>query len=132
MKPDLWEMVNKGSYEITTQALLAATIKHSRLVGDFMDQVIGQHWRTYADKITIKDWDDYLEICTQVDPNIDNWSNSTRSKLKQIVFRILAESKYISSARSLKLLPVSIIPEIKKYLINHSENYILRCMQVTE
>ena len=35
MGPDLWEMVHTGTADLSTQALLAAAIKHSRLLGDF-------------------------------------------------------------------------------------------------
>ncbi len=65
MKPDLWEIVDTGSADVVIQALLAAAIKHSQLVGDFMDTVIRQHWQTFAEKISVKDWKDFLEICAQ-------------------------------------------------------------------
>ncbi|MBC2711236.1 MAG: DUF1819 family protein [Desulfosarcina sp.] len=95
--PDLWEMIHIGAADLSTQALLAAAIKHSRLLGDFMETVVKMHWRTFNQKITIRDWKNYLETCAQVDPKINKWTDSTRSKLKQIVFRILAEAKYIDS-----------------------------------
>ena len=131
-QPALWEMIDQGSNDIATQALLAATIKHSRLLGDFMDQVIRSHWKTFITKISTTDWNSYLETCIQKDPIIDTWTDSTRAKLKQVVFRILAESKYIDGTRSLKLLPVSIVPEVKQYLLKNSEEYVLRCMNVTQ
>ena len=132
MKPDLWVIVDNGSADVAIQALLAAAIKHSRLVGDFMDTVIRQHWQTFKEKISAKDWKDFLEICAQVDPKVDEWTETTRSKLKQIVFRILAESKYIASTRSPKLLPVSIVPDVRQYLVKNLEDYVLRCMEVTQ
>jgi hypothetical protein len=132
MEPDLWEIVDTGSADVVIQALLVAAIKHNRLVGDFMDTVIRQHWQTFAEIISVKDWKDFLEICAQIDPKVDEWTDSTRSKLKQIVFRILAESKYIDSTRSLKLLPVSIVHDVRQYLVKNSEDYVLRCMEVTQ
>ena len=131
MNPELWDIVDKGPIDSIIQALLAATIKHSHLVGDFMDTVIRQHWQTFTKKVSVKDWKDFLETCAQVDPNIEKWTDSTQSKLKQVVFRILAESKYIVNTRSSQLLPVSIVPEVKQYLVNNSEEYALRCMEVT-
>ena len=132
MTPKLWEIVDKGSMDIAVQAILAASIKHSRLLGDFMDKTLREHWRTFTKNISIKDWKDFLETCAQVDPKVDKWTDSTRSKLKQVVFRILAESKYIACTKSLRLLPVSIIPDIRKYLIENSEDYVLCCMEVTQ
>ena len=132
MKPELWEMVSERTTEVATQALLAAAIKHSRLLGDFMEKVVRENWRTFNQKITKNDWNHFLETCTQADPRINQWSESTKSKLKQIVFRILAESKYLDNTRSGKLQPVSIIPEIKKYLLVNHERYVLGCMAATQ
>lgn len=132
MKPDLWVLVDKGSSEVVTQALLAAAIKHSRLLGDFMDKMLRENWRTFKRQIFPKDWDLFLEFCIQTDPKISSWSGSTLSKLRQVVFRILAEARYIDSTRSFKILPVSIVPEVRNYLVANSEEYVLRCMEATK
>ena len=131
MKPALWEFIAQGSSDMAVQGILAATIKHSRLLGDFMNTVIRQHWRTFVKEITDKDWKDFIETCAQVDPGIDQWTDSTQAKIKQVVFRILNESKYIDNTKSLQLLPVLVIPEVRQYLIKNSEKYVLRCMEVT-
>ncbi|MFP3983853.1 MAG: DUF1819 family protein [Desulfurivibrionaceae bacterium] len=132
MSPALWEIIVNGSADVTTQAVLAAAIKHSRLLADFMDQVIRQHWQTFNTKLSTRDWRDYLKNCTQVQPSLDQWSESTRKKLKQVVFRILAEAGYVDGTKTLNLQPVSVIPEIRKYLVDHNETDILRCMEVTQ
>lgn len=132
MEPELWDLIVRGSSDVTVQALLAAAIKHSPLLGDFMDTVIRQHWRTFIKKLNDKDWKDFINTCVQVDPSIEQWRASTRAKLKQVIFRILAESKYIDNTKDLKLLPVSVIPEIRQYLLKNSEHHILHCMEVTQ
>jgi hypothetical protein len=126
----LWKLVRDGSSEVASQALLAAAIKHNRLIGDFMDTILRQHWLTFTKEICVNDWNRFLETCAQIDPQVDKWKDSTRSKLKQIVFRILAEAKYVDSTRTCKLLPVSIAPEVKKYLVKKQERYVLRCMEI--
>jgi len=132
MEPDLWELICKGNNDISVQALLSAAIKYSRLVGDFLDQVVRKHWRTFKPVISVKDWKYFIEICAQADPHVLEWTESTRAKLKQVVFRILAESNYIDSTRSGKIKPVIVLPEIRKYLTRHSEEYVLRCMLATQ
>lgn len=130
MDKALWSLVRDGSSQVASQALLSAAIKHSRLLGDFMNTVLQQHWQTFIKKIDLKDWNLYLEQCAQIDPGVDIWKETTRSKLKQIVFRILAEAKYIENTRSCKLIPVSLTPEIKSYLVKNKEDYVLRCMNI--
>ena len=131
MKSDLWKLIAKGDKEMATQALLAAAIKHSCLLGDFMYQIARERWQTFEKYVRTSDWNKFIEICAQSEPHILKWSDSTMAKLRQVIFRILAEARYLESTRSLKLLPVSIVPEVRSYLINNSEDYVLRCMDVT-
>ncbi len=131
MDKALWVLVRDGSAEVASQALLAAAIKHSRLIGDFLDTIMRQHWQTFTKKINVKDWNLYLEQCAQIDPQVDTWKATTRSKLKQIVFRILAEAKYIDNTKTCNLIPISLSPEVKTYLVKNKEDYVLSCMDIT-
>jgi len=132
MQPEFWKIIDISSADVVIQCLLAASIKQSRLLGDYMDKVMGEHWRTFKRCLTHNDWNDFLEMCSQVDPVVDSWSTSTQEKLKQVIFRILAESKYLDSSRKLNMLPVALIPEVKEYLVNNDEKYVLRCMEITQ
>jgi hypothetical protein len=131
MKPDHWEMVAEGHTSLATQAVMAAAVKHSHLIGDFMQSVVRQHWQTFQKSISNSDWYRFMETCAQVDHRVEAWTEKTRAKLKQVVFRVLAEAGYIKSTKSLLLQPVSIEPELRKYLDVHSEVYVLRCMSAT-
>ncbi|MCJ7602407.1 MAG: DUF1819 family protein [Desulfobulbaceae bacterium] len=132
MTPEHWALVKDGTAEVATCALLAAAVKHSRLLGDFMGNVCRQHWLTYNRSLSNKDWREFLEICSQVDQVVGEWTAMTTSKLRQVVYRILAEAGYVDSTRKLNLQPVSIVPEVRQYLTNHSEKYILQCMECTK
>ena len=132
MKPALWQMIAEGSKEVATQALLASAIKHSLLLGDFMYQVVKEQWITFERQLSPLHWNRFMDMCRQVDPHVLEWSDSTVAKLRQVIFRILAESGYIDNTRSLKLQHVSIVPEVRNYLLANSEDYVIRCMEVTE
>jgi hypothetical protein len=132
MKPELWDIVHYGKSDVSVQALLAAAIKHSRLLGDFLSQVVHENWRTFKPKINVKDWKYFFDTCSQADPKMLQWTESTQKKLKQIIFRILAESSYIDTIRSGQLQSVTVLPEISKYLTDNSERYVLSCMEATQ
>jgi hypothetical protein len=132
MTPEHWALVKDGNAEVSNQALLAAADKHSCLLGDFMSNVCRQHWLTFNRTLSDKDWREFLETCSQVDLAVGEWTATTTSKLRQVVFRILAEAGYVDSTRKLNLQPVSIVPEVRAYLTNHSEDYILQCMECTK
>ena len=61
---------------------------------------------------------------------VSTCSEKNEAKLGQVVFRILAEARYLNSTRSLKITPVHLTPEIRNYLVAHKETYLLECMDV--
>jgi len=130
MQPELWKIIGQGMTDVVIQALLASAIKHSHLLGDFMDQILRDHWQTFRNKISVSDWQNFLETCTQIDSKVQTWKETTRNELRHVIFRILVEAKYVNNTRSLELLPVTIVPEVKKYLLDHSEEYVLKCMEI--
>jgi len=132
MKQEIWEMIYCGSSDLAAQSVLVCAIKHSRLLGDFMYEVIRDHWLTFDLHISSKDWREFWDSCSQIDPGILEWSEKTYNKLRQVVFRILAEASYLDNTKTLKLLPVIVLPEVRGYLLNNDEEYVLKCMQVTE
>lgn len=129
MRPALWRLID-GNSEVATQALLAAAIKHSRLLSEFMRLVVKREVRAYHNELSLKDWRNFLEECALIDPEINHWAQITRNKLGQVVFRILAEARYIESTRSPKLQSVQIAGEVKKYLLQNNETYVLDCMEI--
>ncbi|WP_462269042.1 DUF1819 family protein [Desulfobacter sp.] len=81
MDKALWSLVRDGSFQVASQALLAAAIKHSRLPGDFMNTVLRQHRQTFTKIIDVKDWNLYLEQCAQINPEVGLWKETTRNNL---------------------------------------------------
>ena len=130
MKPGLWKLVYAGSSTVTAHALLASGIKQSRLLGDFMILVLKEKWLTFDNIISPKDWSHFMELCIQKDDHAAAWSEKTVRKLRQVTFRILVEAKYIDSASSPRLLPVMIEPEVREYLVENSEDYVIRAMEM--
>ncbi len=130
MQEDLLQLVVNGNREVAIQALIAAAIKHSRLLGGFIDEVIRVHIKTFNTQLTLRDWKNYFSDCEQRDNSLKKLSESKKKKLGQVIFRILAEAGYIDSTRSLKLTPVQIVPDLYNMLANSGEDYVLKCMDV--
>ncbi len=129
---DFWLMIRDGSHEQAVQTLLAASIAHSRLLGDFIKQVVQLRIKTFQKQVTYREWDSFFEECTHRDASITTWAESTAKKIRQVVFRILAESKIIDSTRSLNLIPFSLLPEVRKLLEKHDQQYVLQCLEAIQ
>lgn len=127
-----WEMVVDREHEVVTQLLLAAAVKHSQLLGDFMRLVYADRQRRLESALAPIDWQDFLAECVHRDAAVAGWSNATKAKLFQVVVRILAEAKYLESSRSMKLSPRSLHPDVQRYLRSHGESHVLECLERTQ
>ena len=124
-----WEMLVLREYEVVTQLLLASAVKHSQLLGDFMLRVYADRQRRLEPALASMDWQDFLAECAHHDAAVAEWSDSTKAKLFQVIVRILAEAKYLESARSMRLTPQSLHPDVRRYLSTHHETYVLDCLE---
>ncbi|MBY0411144.1 MAG: DUF1819 family protein [Burkholderiaceae bacterium] len=129
LDPQGWEMVAERGSEVQIQLLLAAAIKHSPLLGDFMRNVYAFRQRRLEPALEPRDWPDFLTECAHNDSAVALWADSTQAKLFQVIVRILAESKYIDNPRTMKLTPRSLHPAVRRYLAERQETYVLECLE---
>jgi hypothetical protein len=126
----LWKLVRDGSVVEATHACLAAAVKASHLLGDFLDLVLRDQYRTFKETLALTIWADYIQSCRGRDPDMPQWSESTITRLRSSVYSILAEAGYIDSTKTRKLQGVHIVKPVLNYLEEHNEQYVLRCIQV--
>jgi Putative inner membrane protein (DUF1819) len=131
MDADLWKLVRDGTGSVATHAVLAAAVKHSPLLGDFLDLVVREKFRVFDPKLTPAAWEDYLNDCRGRDPDMPLWTEITRRRLKSSVFQTLAQAGFLENTKTLKLQPVHIARPVIDYLQDHDESYFLRCTQVS-
>ena len=131
MEAPLWRLVRDGTGTVATHAVLAAAVKHSHLLGDFLDLVVREHYRLFRATLSNRCWEDYLDECRGRDPEMPIWNESTRKRLRSSVFQILAQAGYIENTRSRQLQTVHIASQVLHYLERHNEHYVLRCIQVS-
>lgn len=124
-----WKMVTERENEVVIQLLMAAAVKHSHLLGDFMLRVYADRQRRLEPALAPTDWQDFLPECAHHDAAVAGWSNSTKAKLFQVIVRILVEAKYLDNVRTMKLTPQSLHPDVRRYLSAHGETYALDCLE---
>jgi hypothetical protein len=130
MGDDLWRLVRDGNKIVATHAVLAAAIKQSALLGDFLDLVVREQYRAFKPKLSKGIWEDYLKDCRGRDREMPLWNESTRRRLRSSVYQMLSQAGFIENTRTLKLQPLHIAPQVLQYLRAHGEDYVLRCIQV--
>ena len=80
MGPELWALVRDGTGSVATHATFAAAVKHSPLLGDFLE-VVSEQYRLFSPSLSNKLFDDYLEGCRGRDPEMPQWNETTRRRL---------------------------------------------------
>lgn len=128
MTPELWRMVRDGTVVVATHALLAAAIKHSPLLADFLDLVVRDQYRRFGETLPRKLWYDFLEGCRGRDPQLPQWREVTMRRVGSSVFQILAQAGYLADTRSLRLQRPPIPTEVIGYLERNREDHVLRCI----
>ena len=110
------QLVAEGDGELTTQVLLAAATRHSRLLSDFLRDVYAADLRRLEKTLSHRQWEAFLAECEHRDPAVGEWAATTRKKLFQVIVRILAEARYLDSARHMGLTPPMLHPRARAYL----------------
>lgn len=96
--------------DVAKQICLYAMMKQYRLIWDFMTTVIGEKYRLSDATFGKIDLNSYFLRLQEQDDWVATWSDSTISKLKQVIKKILVENEYIDNVKSTKLNPVWLQP----------------------
>lgn len=123
-----WTLIVDDETEVCTQVLLAAAIRHSRLLADFLSEVYAQDLRQLERHLRHRQWDAFLTDCEQRDLSVATWAASTRLKLFQVIVRILAEAKYLESSKTMVLTPPMLHPSTRSYLTTLGDRETLHRM----
>lgn len=130
MDSGLWRMVSEGDKNLATQALFAATLKHSRLLRDFMDLVLRDEYRLLHTELEMALWTGFLIGCESRDPSVARWSDSTKQRLRSTVFQILSQAGFLADTTARKLKKIMVLPELRDYLSTRGDLIVLNCLQM--
>ena len=129
LNQEAWALIAESEQEVALQLLLAAAIKHSKLLGDFIKDVYAQHLRRLESTLSHHLWEGFLTECIHRDEQVSEWADSTKEKLFQVIIRILTESKYLDSSRKMNLTPPMLHPAVISYLKRNNESQVLAVME---
>lgn len=115
-KADSLELINivaNDSSEAAKQACLFLMMNYYRLVWEFMISVIGEKYRTKNYSFTKMDLNSFFTRLQEQNDTVASWSDSTVSKCKQVLKRLLVENGYLDNNKSETLNRVLIDFSIK-------------------
>lgn len=111
--------------EVAKQICLYAMMKQYRLIWDFMITVIGEKYRLSDTTYGKIDLNSYFLRLQEQDDWVATWSDSTVTKLKQVITKMLVENEYIDNIKSTKLNPVWLHSVLKNAIRENGDEIAL-------
>lgn len=111
--------------DVAKQICLYAMMKQYRLIWDFMITVIGEKYRLSDITFGKIDLNSYFLRLQEQDDWVATWSDSTVTKLKQVIAKMLVENEYIDNIKSTKLNPVWLQPVLENAIRENGDEIAL-------
>lgn len=107
------------------QICLYAMMKQYRVVWEFMVTVIGEKYRLGDMSFGKMDLNVFFIRLQEQNDQVAAWSDSTITKLKQVLSKTLTENGYIDNSKSDHLNPVWLNPTLEHVIRNNNDNAVL-------
>lgn len=111
--------------DISKQICLYAMMKQYRLVWDFMITVIGEKYRLEDTSFGKLDLNVFFMRLQEQDDWVATWSDSTITKVKQVLNKMLVENEYIDSTSADHLNPVWLGPILENAIRSNNDDIVL-------
>jgi hypothetical protein len=126
-----WRAMRDGDDELATQVAFCAALERNLLLVEFIETVLKDAFVTRAEVLEPYHWGDFLEDRSYRDPAIETWTESSRKKMGQVIYRMLAEVGLLRSTRSMKLQHLLVRPEVRALLEDSYRQRIKACLEVS-
>lgn len=111
--------------DVAKQICLYALMKQSRLVWEFMLTVIGEKYRLRDTSFGKIDLNTFFMRLQEQNDTVASWSDTTITKLKQIIARVLVETEYLDNRGANHLNPVWLHPVLENAIRSNGDTAIL-------
>ena len=126
-----WRAIRDGDDELATQVVFCSALERNLLLVEFIETVLKDAFVTRAGVLEPYHWNEFLDERSHRDSAITTWTESSRKKMAQVVYRMLAEVGLLKSTRNMKLQNLMIRSEVR-VLLDDSYRYRLKaCLEVS-
>lgn len=117
-------IVNQPS-DVAKQICLYAMMRQYRLVWDFMITVIGSKYKLMETAYSRMDVNTFFMRLQEQDDWVASWSDSTITKLKQVLTKLLVENEYLDNIKADHLNPVWLNPVLENAIRSNNDELAL-------
>ena len=111
--------------DVAKQICLYAMMKQYRLVWDFMVTVVGEKYRLLDTTFGKVDLNTFFLRLQEQDDWVATWSDSTITKVKQVLNKMLVENEYLDNLNADRLNPVWLNPVLENAIRSNGDEVAL-------
>jgi len=111
--------------EVAKQINLYAMMRYSRLMREFMINLIGEKYRQHDFNFSRKDLNVFFSHLQEQNDGVAGWSDKTLGKLKQVLRKCLVETQLLDSAKDTTLNPIFISVELENGIRENNDHEAL-------
>ena len=111
--------------DVAKQVCLYAMMRQYRLVWDFMLTVVGNKYRKLDSSFGKMDLNVFFMRLQEQDDWVATWSETTITKVRQVLTKILVENEYLDSINASHLNPVLISPLLENAIREDGQEIVL-------
>jgi hypothetical protein len=118
---DQLSILADGTRQEQNQILWLAVCRQYRFVREFAIEVMREKYLRLDLELSYRDFDAFFNAKAEWNDGLDQTKDSTRKKLRQVLFRILTEADLISPSD--QILPMMISSKVVKAIADDDVNY---------
>ena len=118
------EFVNEANSSDIRNLIFLAILKTYRFIFEFMAEVISKKVLMFDYKILNSDYETFFESKKYAVEQLENITEATQYKLKQVLFRILEEAMVIDNTKSKNILKPHLSGEVIELIVKDNPVYL--------
>ncbi len=118
------EYVNEANSSDIRNLIFLSILKTYRFIYEFMAEVISKKVLMFDYKILNSDYETFFESKKYAVEQLENITEATQYKLKQVLFRILEEAMIIDNTKSKNILKPHLSSEVIELILKDNPTYL--------
>jgi len=115
---DELELLFEGDHQEQAYLLWLAICRHYKFIREFSVEIIRERFLTLRYDLSYEDFDAFFNAKMEWHEELEKITDSTRNKLRQVLFRIMRESELLNSDNH--IIPAMLSARLVNVICNHS------------
>lgn len=111
------EVLQNGSYKSQNEIAFLAVCKYFDFIRDFVIEVVREKYMVFDYELTEGDYFSFFRRKAEFHPSMDELTESTKNKIKQVTFKMLEQARIIDSVKTRIIQPQLIESDTQKAII---------------